>query len=109
MFTGLFSTDNAESKKALKIILAARKTHKKSKIPRKFNLPKHHEINFEAQRPMELLKWDEFSPEDIHAPPLLQEISDEDLKNISIDDIPFLKSHSQAKISFVAKYQCITQ
>ena len=78
----MFDEDEEIKKKALKLILDARKRAKKSKKLRKFILPKKY-LNFQASHYHELLLWDKMKPREITDPPLLRKFSDDDLKQFS--------------------------
>ena len=62
---------------------------------RKFIIPERGQVDLNANNIMDFIRWDTLSPENISPPPILQNYSDEELTNLSIEDIPNLKCHSQ--------------
>ena len=78
------SDDDEMSKRALDIILKARKKEAKSKAKkiRKFVLPTEAEINWAAEDLMGSLKWELPSVQrKVFSPPLLRRFTDDELKN----------------------------
>ena len=62
---------------------------------RKFVHPTKIQLNFLANTVFDVLKWDELPEEYISAPPLLSKYSNRELRKISVEDLPKIKSHSQ--------------
>ena len=104
----MFSGIPGVRKRAEEIILRARKYQSKQRSTevRKFMKPWRALLNIEAENAFDILRWNELPEEYISAPPILSEISNRDLKKITLNDVPALKSHSQA-INFPFAYQCI--
>ena len=92
------------SARALKIILecqkkekkAAEKRQRENKPPliRKFILPTEEEINWTADNPMDMLKWEKHSMKlKTHCPPLLRHFTPDQLRDRKTLDIPKILGH----------------
>lgn len=87
--------------RALALILEFRtvKKRSKSKKIRKFVKLNSSEVNFEANNLLDLIKWDKIAKSKKTAPPILQRLSDDELKGLvssqNSDKIPKLLCHSQ--------------
>ena len=98
LYCSLISPKSSQDERehALQIILDARARQINSTSIRKFILPTEQQINWDANSPMELLKWDKIN---ITPPPLLEDFSDQQLtdfvfSNVKLD-VPKLTSHQQ--------------
>ena len=81
--------------RAISLIVKARRIRRKSAKVRKYVIPKPHEYNLDAEHFLDMLRWDDLSPKTFTAPPILSKIEDDNLKDVSKEDLPGLKCHSQ--------------
>ena len=104
LYSVYLTGDDAMSARALKIILdcqkkeriAAEKRKKENKPPliRKFRVPTDDEINWTADNPMDMLKWDKRSLKlKTHCPPLLRNFTPAQLRDRHSLDIPKILGH----------------
>ena len=104
LYSVYLAGDDDMSEKALKIILDCRKKEKKSaekrekenKPPliRKFHVPNDDEINWTADNPFDMLKWDKRTLKlKTHSPPLLRNYTDDELRDRHSLDIPKILGH----------------
>ena len=104
LYSAYLAGDDAMSARALKIILecqkkekiAAEKRQKENKPPfiRKFRVPTDDEIDWTADNPMDMLKWDKRTLKlKSHCPPLLRNYTPAQLRDRQTLDIPNILGH----------------
>ena len=93
----VLSEDKQMSKKALNLIKEARKWEQKSKAKdvRKYITPTEDQLDFEADNPLDLLKWDKVPKKHVRSPPLLKHFTIQQLEVPSALEIPEILCHSQ--------------
>ena len=91
LLSGLLSKFSSERVKeqSLKKILEARAFQRMSRAKkvRKFIPPYIKKINFDTNNIFDLLKWDKFEKNEITPPPLLQDLTDNELKSENLEKI----------------------
>ena len=89
--------------RAISLIIKARKIHRRSAKVRKYVIPQPHDYDLDADHFFDMLRWDDLSPKTFTDPPILSKIADADLKDVSKEDLPRLKCHSQVCIVYLYK------
>ena len=86
--------------KAIDLIIKARKNQakKKSKNVRKFVVPRPHNFNLEAEDFIDLIRWETLESKIFTAPAIIAEYSDEELVNLTKENLPQFLCHSQARV-----------
>ena len=85
--------------KAIDLIIKARKLErkKKSKKVRKFVLPRPHDVDLDAENFLDMMRWDTLENKIFTPPPILSDYSDEELVNVTKENLPQYLCHSQVK------------
>merc|ERR1712018_31793 len=93
--------------RSLSLILEFRAAERKSKSTkvRKFIPPEPHELNFDAQNLFELVNWEAIDKKKKTPPPILKDLSDEELKQM-VSKTTFLQDMVKDKIP---KFLCHSQ
>ena len=83
--------------RAIELIVKARAFPQKPGKVWKFVLPKPHEYDLDARHFIDMLKWDTLSRKTFTPPPVLSKFSNDELKNLTLQDLPQMLCHSQVQ------------